>query len=1115
MAKKAKEPKAPAEKRPRRKTPQTPADEIAPPAEPRVRIVGIGASAGGLEAIEQFFTHMPSESGMAFVILQHLNPARQSSTPEILSRLTRMSIHVATDGMKVEPNSIYLNPPNRSMGIANGALYLEEPVTPSRLKLPVDFFFRSLAKEKGSEAICIILSGTGTDSILGLRAIKEKMGTVLVQDPESARYDGMPRSAIGAGLADFVLKPEQMPEKLVQFVQHSAINGAKISNMVEEAQEPLQQMFAILRTRTGHDFSAYKQASIRRRLQRRMSVNQINDVSRYVRFLKENEDEAKALLRDLLINVTNFFRDPEAFEALKARLKESIQSKAPGSDLRVWVAGCATGEESYSVAMIISECLSELEKHLQVQIYGTDIDIDALNVARTGMYPASIAADITPERLRRFFVKEKNTYRIRKEIREMVTFAPQDLIKGPPFFRMDLVCCRNLLIYLESDVQKRLLPLMHYALNPGGTLFLGSSETVGDSTDLFSILDKKWKIYRRLETVVSAERLRFPSALAPALCGSTSRPMPQLAEARIHEIGEKIFLDNYAPTFAVIDEKHRLVYIRGRTEKYMEIASGKPSLNILDTAREGLRADLSSAIYQAISEQRAIIRERVRVKYNGSLQMVNLTVAPFAAHGMPPGFLLVVFQEGGRATEGARISPVAKSRRRIAELEGDLKFTRENLHFTIEDLEAANEELKSANEELLSNNEELQSTNEELDTSREELQSLNEELSTLNTEIQDRNEQLATANDDLKNFLNRTDIAIIFLDDGLNIRSFTPATSDVFNLRAVDEGRPLEHITSRLAYDKVVNDARKVLRTLRPKEMEVQRKDGCWYKMRILPYFTTQNVVSGLVMSFLNIDEEKKAAEGWRQTTDYLDNLFNYASAPIIVWDPELKITRFNHAFERLTGLSADEVLGHELGILFPGESRDTYMDHVRRATVSERWEAVEINIRHVDGSVRTLLWNSATLLAADGKTPVATIAQGIDITERKQLEMETKRLQRESAESLAEFQTVLDATPVAVWIAHDTECRAITGNICANQLFGVQPGDNISPSALPGEAAIAYRVFRNGAELKPEELPAHVAAATGKPVAPQEHEFIFEDGHRLYMLFGAAPLVDVHGHTR
>ena len=631
------------------------------PAETSIRIIGIGASAGGLEAIEQFFKNMPSDTGMSFVVVQHLDPSGHSSMPEILSRFTAMPVQVVSDGLKVIPNSIYLIPPGVSMSIEKGSLFLREPVQPPGLRLPIDFFFRSLAEEKGPAAVCIILSGTGTDGTLGLKAVKAAQGVVFVQDPKSARYDGMPRSAIDTGLADFILKPDQMPAKLIEFVGHLALNGTRLGTGKDETVEPLQRIFSILLTRTGHDFSRYKGSTIRRRLERRLSVNRINDIADYARFLKSNQEEVQALLKDLLISVTNFFRDPEAFETLKVQLKEHLQAKPPDSELRVWVAGCATGEEVYSIAIIISECIAELKKTFQVQIYGTDIDIDALRIARAGRYPENIAADVTAERLKKYFVKSGTSYIISKEIRERVVFAPQDLIKDPPFSRMDLICCRNLLIYLESDVQKRLLPLLHYALKPGGILFLGTSETVGDSRDLFSILDKKWKIYQRREVVLSTDRLKFPSAFVPSSREITGEPVKSINENRIPEIAEKIFLDDYAPTFAVIDEKYRLVYVRGRTGKYLEIASGQPSLSILDMAREGLRTELSSAIYQATSEKEKIVREGVRVRHNGGFRTLTLTVAPLEI-GDQQNYLIIVFQEVSLSAGETQTTPSPKSR---------------------------------------------------------------------------------------------------------------------------------------------------------------------------------------------------------------------------------------------------------------------------------------------------------------------------------------------------------------------------------------------------------------------------------------------------------------------
>ena len=968
-------------------------------------VVGIGASAGGLEAIEQLFKTIPSDSGMAFIIVQHLDPDRQSSMPEIMTRLTKMPVNVASDGMKVEPNSIYLNPPDRNIRLENSVLFLEKIAEPHSLRLPIDFFLRSLAKDQGATAIAVILSGTGTDGTLGMKAVKAEAGTTFVQSPESAKYNGMPLSAIGTGMADFILSPVNMPPKLIEFAGHVAVNGSRIGKVSEKSSKPLQQVFAILSAKTGHDFSHYKLNTVCRRLERRMSVNGIDDLPQYANYLKENEAEAKALMKDLLISVTSFFRDAEAFGTLKEKLCKLMQDKAPGSDLRVWIAGCATGEEAYSIAIAISECMEQLDKRFQVQMYGTDIDLDALNVARKAIYPANIAADVTPQRLQHFFLKQEHAYQIKKALREMVVFAPQNFIKDPPFSRMDLICCRNLLIYLESDIQKTLLPLLHYSLKPGGLLFLGTSETVGDASDLFTTLDKKWKIYQRKESPVSAERLKFPSAFIQSIRESPAE-MGAVQSSGIPALTEKIFLDNYASTFAVIDEKYRLIYVRGRTGKYLEIASGQPKLSIMDLAREGLRSELSSAIYEANSKKKTIVRDGVQVQFNGNYQIINLTVAPLTEEGVPPGLMMVVFQEVFR--EGKlKVSP--ERRQGSALIEEELNLTKRNLQKTIEELEAANEELKSANEELQSNNEELQSTNEELDTSREELQSINEELMTVNAELSSKTDMLIGANDDLKNYLNRTDIAIIFLDIDLNIRSFTTAATDVFSIRSIDIGRPFQEITSRLSYLSLIDDSREVLRNMMPKESEVQRRDGHWYNMRILPYFTVQNSLGGLVLSFLDVDKQRQ--------------------------------------------------------------------------------------------SIKELASANAELHQA--------------LQEQKNAEKEKESLLQESNERLNELQTLLDNAPVAVWIARDPQCLNITGNIFANRLFGVRTGDNISKSAPPDETANSYKVIYNNRELKPEELPAQVAAASGNSVAPYEMELVLHNGLHLNMMIGAVPLIDSNGRVR
>ncbi|MFC1925061.1 chemotaxis protein CheB [Chloroflexota bacterium] len=991
-------------------------------------IVGIGASAGGLDALEKLFSNMPQDSGMAFVVVQHLDATRRSSVPEILTRYTRIPVYEAGDGVKVEPDCIYLLPPNKDMTIEKGCLHLHELTQRERLRLPIDSFFLSLARERESSAICIILSGTGSDGTLGLRAIKESLGTVFVQDPQSASYDGMPHSAINTGLVDFVLPPEQIPEKLVNLVKYCAINGARTSDL-EEEKESLQQIFAIMLSRTGHDFSRYKHTTIRRRLERRMSLGHVNRIADYARLLQENEIEVQALLKDIMIGVTSFFRDIEAFEILKNNLKDLIERKAQNDPLRIWVAGCATGEEAYSVAMVVFECLDELKKHLQVQVYATDIDTDALAKARAHTYPSGIAPDVKPERLSRFFIEDGDHYRLSKELREIIVFAPHDFIKDPPFSRMDLVCCRNLLIYLESDLQKMILPILHYALEPNGILFLGPSETTGNAGNLFKPLDKKWKIYQRREVVVGRGKLIFPPrySLIMREHGVTGEPAQRLDEARISQLTEKIFLDNYAPTFAVIDEGYHLLYVRGRMGNYLEITSGQPSLSIMEMAREGLRTELYSAIKKATSTKKEVVNEGVRIKNESGFQTVNITVAPITKHGLPPGLLMVVFQDVGLPVAGEKTRAAPRSHKRISDLEEEIKLTKESLQIAIEELETANEEMKSANEELQSNNEELQSTNEELDTSREELQSMNEELITVNTELQDKNDQLGLINDDLSNFLNRTDIATIFLDANLIIRRFTPATIDVFKLINIDIDRSLEDITSRLDYESLIYDAREVIRSLTPKKIEIQRKDGRWFYVCIFPYLTAQNEINGLVINFIDIERQKQAEKELELMNQQLEDLARFPEEDI---NPVLRVNRDG------TILYANKACGM-LGI--PTSQIGHHLPENYKIAVTMALDTGVNRMIEVESNERIFSLDFVPVVDR-GYVNI----YGSDITERKRMEGERYKIGRlESVSTLAGG------------IAHDFNnlLTAIIGNISLAKIY-IEPEAEIAERLEEAEKA-------------------------------------------------------------
>lgn len=846
-------------------------------------IVGIGGSAGALEAYEQFFKNMPADSGMAFVLVPHLDPTQKGIMPEIIQRITKMKVLRVEDGMKVQPNHIYVIPPNKDMSIFHGTLHLLEPEAPRGLRMPIDYFFRHLAEDQQEKAICIILSGMGSDGTLGLRAIKEKLGMAMVQDPATARYDSMPRNAIETGLVDYVLAPDAMPEKLISYVTH-VTHAPKVKPVTEgTALSSLSKILLLLRDNTGHDFSLYKKNMLYRRIERRMSVHQIDNIAHYVRFLQENSHELKLLFKELLIGVTSFFRDPEAFQILKEKaLMPLIKGKTKGSTLRVWVPGCATGEEAYSIAMILKECIEKVKQKdmFKIQIFATDIDKEAIDRARQGIFPANITADVTAERIERFFEKIDDYYRIKKEIREMIVFAPQNIIMDPPFIRLDLISCRNLLIYLSSELQKKLLPMFFYALNPGGILFLGSSETIGRFNNIFDIVDNKWKIFKRKEIAAS----RLPVLELPLPYASTrakeADKISRELETRIPEVIQKVVVETISPPVVVVNESGDIIYLTGRTGKYLEPPVGRANLNIYAMAREGLKFELASAMRRAIKEKKPVVVKGLHIAHNGRKIAVNLTVRPLSEPDSLRGMLMIVFEEAqisDKDVTSAKAKGRMSRRKEIESLEKELKYTKEYLQTVLEEMETSQEELKATNEELQSTNEELQSANEELTTSKEELQSLNEELLTVNAELQSKIEELSVANNDLMNLLNSTEIATIFLDNNLNIKRFTSPATKIMNLIQSDIGRPITHIVSNLKYENLVEDSKEVIKTLVYKEAIVQSKEDRWYQMRIMPYRTTDNIIDGVVITFVDITErkrtEKELADAKEELSRILDAL--------------------------------------------------------------------------------------------------------------------------------------------------------------------------------------------------------------------------------------------------
>ncbi|HUD46379.1 MAG TPA: chemotaxis protein CheB [Candidatus Baltobacteraceae bacterium] len=829
-------------------------------------IIGIGTSAGGLEALEHFLSHVPKSSGMAFVIVQHLDPTRKGIMPELLQRITGMKVIQVKDRTLVQPNSVYVIPPNKDMSILHGVLHLLEPASPRGLRLPIDFFLRSLAQDQQEHSIGVILSGMGTDGTLGLRAIKEKGGVVLVQDPATAKFDGMPRSAIDSGLADIVAPVDDLPGRIIAYLHRTPLAHTSETTLAEKTQNALDKAIILLRTHTGHDFSLYKKNTFYRRIERRMGIHQIAKIADYVRYLQENSQELDLLFRELLIGVTSFFRDSAVWEELRKKILPAlIASRPDGHVLRAWVPGCSTGEEAYSLAMVFKDVTEKIKpkRKITLQVFATDLDKDAISKARQGLYPENISADVTSQHLSRFFTKDEHGCRVTAEIRAMVTFAPQSIIMDPPFTKLDLLSCRNLLIYLATEMQKKLIPLFHYSLTPGGILLLGSAETVGTFTDLFTPLNNKLRIFRRTDSVLRSEPIDFPSSFAaPLPNGAETRPAPK-PQPSLQSVADHLVLERYAPPALLVDDKGNILYVSGRTGKYLEPAAGKANWNIFVMAREGLRYKLGNAFHQALEEKASISVHGIKVGTNGGQQFVDFTVQRLEEPESLRGLVMIVFTDTAAPPETSASSRPERGEKtpassaRLKELRRKYEHARMEAQTIREEMQTSQEELRSTNEEQQSTNEELQSTNEELTTSKEEMQSLNEELQTVNNELQAKVDELSRSNNDMKNLLNSTDIATLFLDKNLNVRRFTTQATKIIKLIPGDVGRPITDLGSDLLYPELITDARDVLRKLGFSEKPIKTGDGRWFTVRIMPYRTLDDRIDGVVITFADITVAK------------------------------------------------------------------------------------------------------------------------------------------------------------------------------------------------------------------------------------------------------------------
>ena len=842
---------------------KTPADARPPDAatDRPSYIVAVGGSAGGLEAFERFFAGIPPDTGMAFVVIQHLDPTHKALMSELLQRSITMPVREVEDGVKVEPNHVYVIPPNTDLSISDGHLHLSKPSAAHGRRLPIDVFFRSLAAECGDKAIAVIVSGMGTDGTLGLKAVKEVSGVVLAQSPESAKFDGMPRSAIGTGLVDYVTSIDDLPKELIAYVTHVPRVREETAEGGDQPPGELQKILRLLNARIGHDFSLYKKSTLYRRIEKRAGLHQIGGIAEYADYLEQNPEEIEALFKELLIGVTQFFRDPEAFDYLRDKVVPDLVNGTPqGGSIRVWVPACSTGEEVYSLAILFRECIDSLRPNagIKIQVFGTDIDRQAIEAARRGLYLPNIEANVSPKRLREFFNKTDTSYVVNKTIRESVVFAPQNLTSDPPFTRMAMVSCRNLLIYFSPELQRKALTIFHFALNPDGILFLGTAEGIGTLEDLFSTCEGKWRVFRRKQTAASRTRLmeipfRAQFAETPRVV-SLDRDDVLSAEEALR----RTLLERYAPPSVVVTADGSIVLVSGRTGKYLEPAEGNVNWNIGAMAREGLSLELPGAIRRSAAHNTVVSLKGMNVRTNGDYQRVDVTVSPLAQTSEPSKLFAVTFEDvipAEAAGNVAGASDVGDEKR--TDLEAELAHAKDRLQTTLEDMESTSEELKSANEELQSTNEEFQSTNEELTTSKEELQSLNEELVTLNTELESRIHDVTALNNDIVNLMNSTQVATIFLDSKLCVKRFTPAVVGTFNLRTIDVGRPVTDITQNLLCESIEPDVREVLETLTAQERQVQSNDGSWFIMRVMPYQTLDNAIDGVVITLSDITQLK------------------------------------------------------------------------------------------------------------------------------------------------------------------------------------------------------------------------------------------------------------------
>lgn len=1014
----------------------------------RFPVVGIGASAGGLEAFRQLLRHLPVDTGMAFVLIQHLDPDQKSILREILTRETAMSVQDVQDGMTVEPNSVYVIPPNTTLTIAQGQLHLIPRDRTRRLVMPVDTFFFSLAEDQGSKAIAIVLSGGDGDGSRGLEAVKGAGGITFAQCKESAQVSSMPNTAVATGQVDFILPPQQIAEQLATISRHPYIvapTPSEAITAISASETALQTIFMLLRTATGVDFTLYKHTTLKRRILRRMVLYRLESLEDYVVYLREHPVEVQALYDDVLINVTRFFRDPGAFETLKSIVFPTLVDRAPEIPIRLWVAGCSTGEEAYSIAICLLEFLSDQPRKPAIQIYATDISDWAIEKARSGFYQQSLVADVSPERLQRFFVPVEGGYQISKSVRELCVFAKQNLCSDPPFSRLDLISCRNVLIYLGTVLQKKILPTFHYGLKPTGFLMLGLSETTGEASDLFTLIDKKHKIYARKSSPVRLPLDLIANTYASEISDSISRNQdPARSEIDWQQAADRIVLERYAPVGVVINQKLEILHFRGQTSPYLEPPAGRASFNLLRMAKEGLTLELRTAIHQAKQQNAPVRKEGLQLQERGQTRVTNLEVIPLQAPDSEERHFLVLFEDASSflSTQASRSDQTRLQTRdknfltllgslfknslsqlvdqtstvpasspnplEITQLQQELTTTQEYLRSIIEEQEATNQDLRVANEEILSSNEELQSSNEELETAKEEIQASNEELNVINDELQRRNFELTQISSDLQNLLSSINIPILMLSSDLRIRRFTPIAQSILHLIPADIGRPFRDINPTLDLPTLEAQILEVMSTLTPKELEVQDQDGHWYDLRIRPYRTIDNRIDGAMVILVDIDALKRSMEQIEAARNYAQVIVETVREPLLVLDDHLRVITANQSFYQMFQTTTAETEQRSLFELGNGHWNLPSLREQLEQILPNNTQFQDLEVEHDFEGIgyKTMLLDARTMTQADQRKSILLAIE--DITQRKRLERElTQSLdQAQSARRIAEAAT-------------------------------------------------------------------------------------------------------------